>query len=777
MQPIIGQPARRKEDRRFITGEGRFTDDIDLPGQVHACFVRSPHAHAHIVGMDIASARDVPGVLGVLTGQDYGDDGLAALDHLVNGVDHFDLTKPAFAPETLRHDPLPPHFPIACGRVRHIGEIVAVALGETAEAARDAAERVELSWEALPALTDGRAAAAADAYPLWEDGNVCVVDSRGDREATDAAFAAADHVVRLTAHNHRVSGAPMEPRAAIGDYDSETGIATLHAPSQGVHRYKTTLSAALNLPPDRVRILTRDVGGGFGVRSCCNTEYVLLVWASRRIGRPVKWTATRSECFLGDFQARDVHGDGALALDRDGRFLALKLDYTVGLGAYPVSLAVLGNLLKLAGGPYAIPAIHVDGRAVFTSTIPTSVYRGAGRPEVTYMVERLIDIAAAELGVDRVALRRRNMIPSSALPYQSPLGPLYESGAFLDNLDAARDAIGWDGFPDRRVEAAKRGLLSGIGIATYLEAPAGAPVERADIRVLPQGEVEAVIGTQSTGQGHETAFAQVVAEALQVRMDQVSIVFGDSDRAVAGGGSHSDRSMRLGGTVLVRASEDIRARGRRLAAHLLEAAEADIVYSDSRFAVVGTDRSIGLFELAEAAAGSNLPNGMAGPLAAANTVDQRLPAHPNGVAACEVEIDPETGAVEIVRYVTVDDVGRVINPMIVDGQIHGGIAQGVGQALYEQCIYDAETGQFLSGSFLDYCMPRADDLPSFGVVLNDAHPAPSNPLGVKGAGEAGTTPACAAIVGAVVDALRDQGVRHLEMPLTPERILKAIRST
>ena len=777
MESLIGQPVRRKEDRRFLTGRGRFTDDIDLPGQAYAAFLRSPHAHAHITRLDTRQARTAPGVRAVLTGRDYVDDGLYALDHMVNGVDHFDLSKPAFAPETLLHDPLPSHFPMASDRVRHVGEIVAMVVADTPDAARDAAECIEVDWQELPAVPDAQAAAAAGAPPLWDGGNVCVSDSRGDRAATDAALANADHVVRLSALNHRVSGVPMEPRAAIGVFDETTGTATLHAPSQGVHRYKLMIGKALDLTPDRVRIVTPDVGGGFGVRSCANAEYALLVWASCRIARPVKWTATRSECFLADFQARGVQGDGVLALDRDGRFTALKLDYIVDLGAYPVSLAVLGNLLKLAGGPYEIPAIHVDGRAVFTSTIPTSVYRGAGRPEVTYMVERMIDLAAAEIGIDRADLRRRNLIPSSALPYQSPLGPLYESGAFVDNLDTAKEAIDWAGFPARRAAARERGVFAGIGIATYLEAPAGAPIERADIRVLPEGRVEAVVGTQSSGQGHETAFAQVVAEVLQIAPDQIDVVFGDSDRAVTGGGSHSDRSMRLGGTVLFHASEEIVERGCRLAAHLLEAAETDIAYADGRFGIAGTDRFIGLFDLAEATAASGLPDDISGPLEGTNTVDQRLPAHPNGVAACEVEVDPETGAVAIVRYVTVDDVGRIINPIIVDGQIHGGIAQGAGQALWEQCVYDRETGQFLSGSFMDYCMPKADDLPSFGVSFNDTQPAPSNPLGVKGAGEAGTTPACAAIVGAVVDALRDSGVRHLEMPLTSEKIFRAIRTT
>ncbi len=601
MSTLIGEPIKRTEDRRFVIGEGRFADDLDLARQGHASFVRSPYAHARILNLRAATALGAPGVLAVLSGSDYKDDGLGEVAHFAVGVDHFDLTKPAFAPETLLHDPLPAHFPIARDRVRHVGEIVAVVVAETQDAARDAAELVEIDWEELPALPDAREAAEPGAPLLWDGGNLCAASSRGDRTATDDAFARAGHVIRLTSRNHRVSAIPLEPRSAIGDFDPGSGIATLHAPSQGVHRYKGALAAALKLAPERIRVVTRDVGGGFGARSACNVEYALLVWAARRCARPVKWTASRSETFLADFQARDVLCDGALALDGDGRFLGLRLHYTANLGAYPVSLAVLANLMRMAGGPYVIPAVHVAGRAVFTSTVPVSVYRGAGRPEVTFMVERMIDMAATELGIDRVALRRRNLIPPEALPYQSPLGPLYESGAFIDNLDAAHAAIDWDGFVDRRASAAERGRLAGIGIATYLESPTGAPNERGDIRVLPDGRVEAVIGTQSTGQGHETVFAQVVAEFLEVPMEQVSVIFGDTDRAVIGGGSHSDRSMRLGGTVLFRASEGIVELGRQRAAETLEAAVADVGYADGRFAVVGTDRSIGLFELAEAA--------------------------------------------------------------------------------------------------------------------------------------------------------------------------------
>ena len=776
MNGLIGQSVTRREDLRFLTGAGCFADDFDIAGQGYACFVRSPHAHAQIINLEIAAAKSAPGVLSVLTGNDYLADGNGPVDHLANGVDHFDLTKPAFPPETILQTPLPVQLPIATERVRHIGEIVAIVIAETREAAADAAERVVVDYETLPTVIDARAALEDGSPQLFGGGNLCIANAHGDRAATDEAFANAEHVVRLDSHNQRISGIPLEPRSAIGDYNPATDITTLHAPSQGVHRYKIAVMSSLKLPPERVRVITRDVGGGFGVRSCCNVEYPLLVWASRRAGRAVKWTATRSETFIADYQARDTHADGALAFDRNGRVLALRLDYTANLGAYPVSFAVLANLLRMAGGPYDIPAMHVAGRAVFTNTIPVSVYRGAGRPEVTFMVERMLDMAAEDFDIDRADIRRRNLIPAAALPYQSPLGPNFDSGGFADNLETASTHIDWTGFGARRIAAAARGRLAGIGIATYLESPTGAPTERADIRIHGDGRAVAVIGTQSTGQGHETVFAQVVADTLQIDAGQVEIVFGDTDRAVSGGGTHSDRSMRLGGTALVHAGDAVLARGRELAAHLLEAAIADIGFAEGRFTVIDTDRGIGLFEIAEIAAGEGLPDSLAGALEGTDTVAVRLPAHPNGAAACEVEIDPETGAIAIVRYVTVDDVGRVIHPVIVEGQVHGGIAQGLGQALFEHTMYDPASGQIQSGSFLDYCLPRADDMPSFSVEINEEHPTASNPLGVKGAGEAGTTPATAVLVNAVVDALRIHGVRHLEMPLTPDRIFRAIRA-
>jgi carbon-monoxide dehydrogenase large subunit len=772
---LIGARVSRKEDRRLLTGEGRYVDDFNLTNQAHAAFVRSVHAHARITAIDTAPARSVPGVLAVLTAADYHADGLGGLPHNPNNADHLDPSKPAFGPGTLPHEPLPLQMPLATDRVRHVGEIVALVVAETAAQARDAADAVEISYETLPAVTDARAALAPGAPVLWEawPDNLFVIHENGDRAAAASAFAGAHPMGRRHPRTPGGSPAPLEPRAALGEYDANTASYTLRTASQGVHRHKNSLVAALGVTPDRVRVVTGDVGGGFGVRSPCYAEYPLVLWAARRLGRPVKWNATRTETFISDFHARELHTDAALALDRDGRFLALTLDYVGNLGAHAASFAVLANLLRMAGGVYDIPAIHVAVRGVVTNTLPVGVYRGAGRPETTFVVERLIDLAAAELGIDRVSLRRRNLIPAAALPYQSPLGHCYDSGAFAQNMDEVLRLVDWAGFPARRQAAAARGRLLGIGIANYLESPTGFAGERTDISVLPAGQVTAVIGTQASGQGHETSFAQVVADRLEIPLDQVAILFGDSAIAVSGGGSHSDRSMRLGGTILVRGSDAIIARGRKLAAHVLEAAESDITYGDGRFTVIGTDRGLGLFEAAAIGTRGDAPEGLRGPLAATEEISQRLHAHPNGCAACEVEIDPETGAVRLTRYVTVDDVGRIINPMIVEGQVHGGIAQSVGQALMEECVYAAQSGQLEAGSFLDYCMPRADDLPSFVTATNEIAAA-SNPLGIKGAGECGTTPATAAVINALVDALADRGIRHIEMPATPERIWRAL---
>ncbi len=761
-QGTIGERVPRKEDRRLLTGNGRFTDDFNAPGQVHAAFLRSPHAHARIVRIDAGGAASRTGAIAVLTGRDYTADGCSNLLQYLTVADHLEPDKPALFEDSLSPPPEP--SPIAAERVRFVGEIVALALAETREAALDALEAVRIDYVPLPAVTDARAASAPDAPKVWGGDNVCLRAASGDAAATEAAFASANHTVRIALHHHRIYGCPMEPRSALGRFDPASGRYTLHAPSQGVHRFQRALAASLGVAPDRVRIVTGDVGGGFGVRSACANEYPLVLWAARRCGRPVKWTGSRSEAFLSDYHARDIYAEGALALDGGGKIAGARIDYVGNVGAQPISFAVLSNLLRMAGPPYDIPAMRITVRGAFTHTLPVSVYRGAGRPEVTQVIERLMDLAADRIGCSRATLRRRNLIGSGALPYSSALGLTYDSGAFAETFDTVLQAVDWRGFPARRAAARKRGRRAGIAVVTYLESPGAAPYERTDVTVRPDGRVEAVIGTQDSGQGHETSFAQVVAGILEIPFDQVDIVFGDTDRAVAGSGSHADRSMRLGGTILFRAARRIVEQGREAAARLMEASSADIAYSGGRFAIVGTDRSIGLFEVAGET-----------PLAATEEISTRLHAHPNGAAACEVEIDPETGELRLVRYATVDDTGRPINPMIVEGQVHGGIAQGVGQALFERTLYDPGSGQLLSGSLMDYCLPRAADLPSFSCIL-DSRPTASNPLGVKGAGETGITPATAAIVSAATDALREEGIADLEMPLTPESIWRAIRA-
>lgn len=766
---MIGERVLRVEDRRLLTGAGRYTADLALPDQAYAAFVRSPEAHAEVTSVDVAAAASADGVLTVLTGKDYESDGLGTLLTPGSLPDHLDPTKPSLTGDELF--PPPAALPIVVDRVRHVGEIVALIVAETAAAAVDAAELVVVDYETLPSVSNARLALAEGAPMVWEAGNLCVEAERGDTALVATAIQEAAHVVRLSVHNHRVHGSPIEPRSALASFAAELGRYELYAPSQGVHRFRHVLAKALCVETADIRVVTPDVGGAFGLRIPCSNEYPLLLWAARRCGRPVKWEGTRSEGFLADVHGRDTHCDGTLALADDGRILALQLDYIGNIGAHPLSSAVLSNLLRMAGPPYDLPAMHVKVRGAFTNTAPTSVYRGAGRPQVTYIVERLMDLGADALGLGRVEIRRRNLISPTALPYRTRLGLTYDSGAFADNLDKALKLIDWDNFETRRRDAERRGKLAGIGIANYVESPGAAPYERTDVTVQADGTVNVVIGTQASGQGHQTSFAQVVAGILDVPLEAITIEFGDSDKAAGGSGSHADRSMRLGGTILVQACEEIIGQGRQRAAECLgnstdespaaETTTADITYAGGRF-VADNGRSVGLFELS-----ANTP------LAATGEISTRLHAHPNGVAACEVEIDPETGALAVTRYVSVDDVGRAINPMIVEGQLHGGSVQGIGEAVLEELVYDQETGQLLTGSFLDYGLPSTAETPSLDSRIEE-HLAESNPLGVKGAGEAGITPAGAVIVSAAVDALQTFGVKHLDTPLSPERIWTAI---
>ncbi len=772
MQARIGDAVRRKEDARLITGCGCYSDDINLPDQAYAAVLRAPHAHALIRAIDVDAACAMPGVLAVLTGHDARVDGLKAIPH---------PCAPGTAPDIVLKNrdgspvPAAPHHVLPIDRVRHVGTAVAFVIAETIAAAKDAAESIAVDYDPLPAVIDATAAVEKSAPQLYDDLPNIMIDAEvGDIAATAAAFARAAHVTRLYTRINRVTGVPMEPRAAVGSYDPASGRYTLYAGSGGIVRQKRELAAILGVPEEAVRVIAREIGGNFGTRNSFFAEFALVAWGSRRIGRPVKWTCERQEAFLSDYMGRDLTVSAELALDAEGRFLALRSSNLSNVGAHSGSYVPLVKGVGLATAGYRIPTAHIKARAVLSTTMCTTPYRSAGRPEVIYIIERLIDKAAQEHGFDRLALRRRNLIPPSALPYTNPQGITYDNGTYRTVMDRAMELGDWKGFKRRRAEARRRKRLRGIGLCNYLETTGGYPRERADITVSPEGRVDVVVGTLSSGQSHETTFAQCVAEWLGVPFDDVHIFESDTDIVKEGGGSHSARSMRLAGIVMGKASDLVIEKGKKIAAHTLETAEDDIAFADGRFTVKGTDRSVGIFEVARAAANDkSMAEDLQGPLAATCDETIRQLGFPYGAHVCEVEIDPETGALTIVRYTAVDDVGRAINPMVVDGQTHGGAAQGIGQALWEACTYDAE-GQLLSASFMDYAMPRADMLPSFTTDISQVL-TPKNKLGVRGAGEGGTTGALGAVVNAVVDALAEFGVTHIEMPVTPERIWQAIK--
>ncbi len=769
----IGKPVARKEDARLVAGAGCFGDDVNLPGQAYACLVRSPHAHARIRAIDGRRALKTPGVLAVLTGADAAADGVGPIPHRPVPAN------PHEVPLTSRDGTpffLAPHVPLPADRVRCVGEPVAMVIATTAAAARDGAERVRVEWDVLPALPTAAAATAPGAPALYDEAasNVCVDSEAGDAAAVAAAFARAAHVVTLDTRVNRVTGVPMEPRAAVGAWDAATGRYTLYAGSGGVQRCRADLAGTLGVPESAVRVVARDVGGNYGTRNASYPEFALVAWAARRLGRPVKWTCERREAFLTDYHARDLLAHAELALDAEGAFLAFRGTNVSNVGAHAVSFIPLAKGIAISTSVYHVPVSFMRGRAVLSTTSPTTPYRAAGRPEVMYVVERLIDLAARRHGFDRVALRRRNLVPAGAMPYRNPLGLVYDSGDYAAAQDRAVALADWAGFEARRAAARRRGRYRGIGLANYLELNTGAPRERAEITVRPDGTVDVVLGTLSAGQGHETSFAQLVVEWLGVEHDRVRLLTGDTDVAAVGGGSHSGRSMRLAAVVMARAADQIVERGTRLAAWRLEAAAADIEFAHRRFTVRGTDRSVDLFAVAAAALRAEAPADLRGPLAGVSDETMSVPSYPYGCAVCEVEVDPETGAVAVVRWTSVDDVGRAVNPLILHGQTHGGIAAGAGQALWELCHYDAD-GQMPSASFMDYALPRADALPAFTTELSEV-PSTTNPLGLRGGGEGGTTPALGAIVNAIVDALAELGVEHVEMPATPERVWSVIRA-
>ncbi|HZK92424.1 MAG TPA: xanthine dehydrogenase family protein molybdopterin-binding subunit [Stellaceae bacterium] len=770
-QTGIGRPVRRREDLRLVTGRGRYSDDLNLPGQAYACMVRSPHAHALIRRLDISAAKAAPGVLAVLTSDEVRQDGLNPLPHISN-------SHPAdIAIKNKDGSPIerPTQQPIVFPEICHVGEIVAVVAAESVAAAKDAAELVEIEWEVLPAIARGLAAAAPDAPRARLDSQNIILDGEvGDREATDSAFAKAAHIVKFDTWVQRVAGVPMEPRAAVGEYDPASGLHTLHAGAGGAVSPRRDLAMVLGIPPEAARMVMHDIGGNFGTRGSFNVEFALVVWAAKRLGRPVKWTCERSEYFIADYQARDLACTAELALDRDGAFLAMRGSNLVNQGAYAIAFGSLNKGVEIMSSIYHVPVVHFRARAALTNTLPTRPYRSSGRPEVMFVMERLIDLAARQTGIGRIELRRRNLVPESAMPYTNPFGMVYDSGEYHDCMERALRLGDWTGFPARRAEARARGKCRGIGVANYVDTATGAPREKAEMVVKPEGIVEIAIGTVSQGQGHETSFAQLVTEFLGVPLESVRLVTGDTARVSVGGGAHSGRALRLGSIVMLNASKAIIEKGLRIASHVLEADVADLEFTGGDFTVKGTDRAIGIFETARAALERNdLPDELRGPLGGESDETVNLAAFPYGSHVCEVEIDPETGVLDIVRYSAVDDVGRAVNPMIVHGQVHGGIVQGVGQAIMENACYNPESGQLLAGSFMDYAMPRADRMPFFDCELSEV-PSPTHPLGIRPGGEGGTTPALGVVINAVVDALTEFGVTHVEMPATSERIWRAI---
>jgi carbon-monoxide dehydrogenase large subunit len=781
----IGAPVRRKEDRRFLTGRGMYVHDIVRPRQLHAVFLRSPHAHAEIQAIDKKAALASPGVVAVFTAADIADK--------VKGVPC------AWGISGKDGKPMkePPHPPLAAGKVRHVGDPVAMIVAETLAAARNGAELVQVAYKVLPAVT-GVVDAIKSAAPLLYDdvaGNLCCDWAVGDKAATEAAFAQAYHIAKLDLVNNRLVPNAMESRAALAEYEPASRDYTLYTSTQLPHVARVLLGVLmLNIPERKLRVVAPDVGGGFGSKQVVYAEEAMVTWAAGQLERPVKWVADRSEAFLSDAQGRDHVTHAELALAKDGKFLGLRVSTLANIGGYISTFGpnIPTNLYgPLLAGAYTTPAIYCEVKVIFTNTVPTDAYRGAGRPEATFVLERIIDVAARELGIDRVAIRRRNFIGKDAYPYQTPVMLQYDGGDHEATLAKGLDLSRWSSFAERRKDSARRGKLRGIGIATYIEACGLAPsriaqqlgarggiFESANIRVNPSGDITVFTGAHSHGQGHETVFAQLVGSLLGVSSDLIEVVHGDTARSPFGLGTYGSRSAAVGGSAIAKAVGKIVDKGRKIASHLLEASEQDIEFKGGAFTVVGTDRRKTFAEIAGAAytPPPSYPLETLEPgLEETAFYDPVNFTYPGGCHVAEVEIDPETGVTTLVAYTAVDDVGTVLNPMIVEGQVHGGVVQGVGQALCEDCVYDPASGQLLSGSFMDYCMPRADDLPTIASATQNTV-CTHNPIGVKGCGETGTIASPATVMNAVVDALSAYGIAHVDMPASPQRIWQAIQA-
>jgi len=777
----IGSAVIRREDGRFLTGRGRFVDDINVPAQLHAVFLRSNQSHADIRRLDAAAAARAPGVVAVLTGEDVKSDGIGGMPcgWGITNRDGSAMKEPVW--------PI-----LAQGRVRYVGDMVAVVIADSRAAARDAADLIEVEYASLPAVAGTAAAIVSGAPQIWDIAprNVCFDWELGDEAATDKAIAASAHVTRLELVNQRLVANAIEPRAAIAEYDGNSGVLTLHCTSQAPHVARLLLGAfVLNQPEHKFRVVSPDVGGGFGSKIYPYAEYAVLCWAARRLGRPIRWTAERSESFVSDAHGRDHVTVAELGLDKDGRFTALRVQTIANMGAYLSAFAPLIPTYLYAtlfAGQYTTPAIHAGVQAVFTNTTPVDAYRGAGRPEATFMLERLVEMAALEIGVTPVELRQRNFIATGAFPYQTPVALQYDSGNYAAALDRALELADFDGFAKRKAAAKKRGRLRGIGFSTPIEATGAAPsaiagalgaraglYESAEVRFNPTGSVTVFVGTHSHGQGHATTYAQIAASRLGIPYENIEISEGDTGSTQFGMGTYGSRSAAVGGSAISKACDKIIAKGRKIAAHLLEASEADVEFDRGTFKVSGTDRSKTMAEVAFAAyVPHNYPLDELEPgLNEQAFFDPVNFNFPFGAYICEVEVDPETGATTIERFTTVDDVGTVINPIIVHGQVHGGVVQGIGQALLEHGVYD-EAGQLVTGSLMDYAMPRADDVPDIDGDLT-VTPCPANPLGVKGCGELGAIGSPPAVINAICNAT---GARHIDMPATPEKVWQAMRA-
>jgi carbon-monoxide dehydrogenase large subunit len=777
----IGKPVRRKEDFRFITGNGHYTDDINRPRQTHAYFLRSPHAHAKIRSIDTTTAAKAPGVVAIFTGKDIAADRLGGL------ICGWTVTSKDGTPMKAGAHPV-----LALDTVRYVGDHVAMVVAETQSQAKSAAEMIEVDYEALPAAVSLSECQKPGAGQVHADvpRNTCFEWELGNKAETEAAFTKASKIVKIDLVNNRLIPNAMEPRAAIGEYDKGSGGYTLHTTSQNPHVARLVLSAFVGVAPEhKLRVIAPDVGGGFGSKIFIYAEETACVWAAAKVGRPIKWTAERSESFLSDAHGRDHMSHAELAMDANGRFLALRVKTVANLGAYLSTFAsatptyLYGTLLS---GQYNLPAIYVEVDGVYTHTAPVDAYRGAGRPEATFLIERIVETAARETGIDPAEIRRRNFV--TEFPHQTPVIMNYDTGNYAASLDKAMDIIDYKGFPARKAESARRGKLRGIGFSTYIEACGIAPSaavgslgagvglwESAEVRVNPTGNVEVLTGSHSHGQGHETTFAQLVSSRLGISIDQIEIVHGDTDKVQFGMGTYGSRSGSVGMSAIVKALDKVEAKAKKIAAHLMEAAVEDVVFESGRFTVQGTDKSLAWAEVSLSAyTAHGFPSSEIEPgLKESAFYDPTNFTFPAGCHICEIEIDPETGTPEIVNFVAVDDFGTIINPMIVEGQVHGGIAQGVGQALLEHGVYDPESGQLVTGSYMDYTMPRADNLPNFNLGFTTTV-CPGNPLGMKGCGEAGAIASPPAIINAITDAL---GIRDIEMPATPARIWAAIQAT